>query len=121
MDHPEFHDLIVASPGELLICLSYLHNGLHDNGQMQELILEISDDTSLLPLHTSLVVTLGGDGTILHVSNLFSQGECPPVLSFSMGTLGFLLPFRKCAHLSSRMWSGQLQGNLNMKSPDLLI
>ncbi|KAF6760190.1 ATP-NAD kinase-like domain-containing protein, partial [Ephemerocybe angulata] len=40
-----------------------------------------------------LVVTLGGDGTILHASSLFSAGEVPPVLSFSMGTLGFLLPF----------------------------
>jgi NADH kinase len=42
-----------------------------------------------------LVVTLGGDGTILHASSLFSVGAVPPVLSFSMGTLGFLLPFRK--------------------------
>lgn len=42
-----------------------------------------------------LVVTLGGDGTILHASSLFSVGAVPPVLSFSMGTLGFLLPFRE--------------------------
>ncbi|KZP19586.1 ATP-NAD kinase [Athelia psychrophila] len=40
-----------------------------------------------------LVVTLGGDGTILHASSLFNTGAVPPVLSFSMGTLGFLLPF----------------------------
>jgi NAD kinase len=40
------------------------------------------------------VVTLGGDGTILHVSSLFN-GRVPPIVSFSMGTLGFLLPFRK--------------------------
>lgn len=42
---------------------------------------------------TDLVLTLGGDGTVLHVSQLFSSGECPPVLCFSMGSLGFLLPF----------------------------
>ena len=42
-----------------------------------------------------LVVTLGGDGTILRASSLFRTGPVPPVLSFSMGTLGFLLPFRK--------------------------
>ena len=42
-----------------------------------------------------LVVTLGGDGTILHAASLFSLGAVPPVLSFSMGTLGFLLPFRE--------------------------
>ncbi|KAH9988037.1 ATP-NAD kinase [Russula vinacea] len=41
-----------------------------------------------------LVITLGGDGTILHASSLFKVGAVPPVLSFSMGTLGFLLPFR---------------------------
>ncbi|KAH6914322.1 NADH kinase [Coprinopsis sp. MPI-PUGE-AT-0042] len=40
-----------------------------------------------------LVVTFGGDGTILHASSLFSAGAVPPVLSFSLGTLGFLLPF----------------------------
>ncbi|TDL17581.1 ATP-NAD kinase [Rickenella mellea] len=40
-----------------------------------------------------LVLTLGGDGTILHASSLFKAGAVPPVLSFSMGTLGFLLPF----------------------------
>ncbi|KAJ1649456.1 NADH kinase pos5 [Dispira simplex] len=38
------------------------------------------------------VITLGGDGTVLHVSSLFPQAM-PPVISFSMGTLGFLLPF----------------------------
>ncbi|OXG25877.1 NADH kinase [Cryptococcus neoformans Tu259-1] len=74
MDHPSVDNLIVASPG----------------------------DQASLPLHTSLVLTLGGDGTILHVSNLFSQGECPPVLSFSMGSLGFLLPFHISA-LSSAL------------------
>ncbi|KAL6235460.1 hypothetical protein BDW75DRAFT_230306 [Aspergillus navahoensis] len=38
-----------------------------------------------------LSVTLGGDGTILHASSLFSTCvNVPPMLSFSMGTLGFL-------------------------------
>ncbi|KAG2085493.1 ATP-NAD kinase-like domain-containing protein, partial [Suillus discolor] len=32
-----------------------------------------------------LVVTLGGDGTILHAASLFSLAAVPPVLSFSMG------------------------------------
>jgi len=35
---------------------------------------------------------LGGDGTLLHASSIF-QKSCPPVLSFSMGSLGFLTPF----------------------------
>lgn len=38
-----------------------------------------------------LTTTLGGDGTILHASSLFSaERRVPPILSFSMGTLGFL-------------------------------
>ncbi|KAJ5485536.1 NADH kinase pos5 [Penicillium diatomitis] len=38
-----------------------------------------------------LTVTLGGDGTILHASSLFATcPNVPPVLSFSMGSLGFL-------------------------------
>ena len=38
-----------------------------------------------------LVVTFGGDGTILHAASLFATApRLPPILSFSMGTLGFL-------------------------------
>ena len=38
-----------------------------------------------------LIVTFGGDGTILHAASLFTTASSvPPVLSFSMGTLGFL-------------------------------
>ena len=40
---------------------------------------------------TDLVCTLGGDGTILRASSLFSHATAvPPVLSFAMGTIGFL-------------------------------
>ena len=38
-----------------------------------------------------MAITLGGDGTILHASALFATSRnVPPILSFSMGTLGFL-------------------------------
>ncbi len=40
-----------------------------------------------------LIVTLGGDGTILRAASLFSRELVPPILSFSLGTLGFLLPY----------------------------
>jgi NAD+ kinase len=36
-----------------------------------------------------LVICLGGDGTILHVSSLF-QGAVPPLVAFDLGSLGFL-------------------------------
>lgn len=39
-------------------------------------------------------VTLGGDGTVLHLASLFEKDEpLPPVISFAMGSLGFLTPF----------------------------
>lgn len=39
-------------------------------------------------------MTLGGDGTVLHLASLFREDEpLPPLASFAMGTLGFLTPF----------------------------
>lgn len=52
-------------------------------------------DTKLATDQASLfdfVVTLGGDGTVLYTSWLF-QHVVPPVLSFSLGSLGFLTKF----------------------------
>lgn len=41
-----------------------------------------------------LCITLGGDGTVLHLASLFSEDKpLPPCISFAMGTLGFLTPF----------------------------
>ncbi|GMM29813.1 NADH/NAD(+) kinase [Martiniozyma asiatica (nom. inval.)] len=40
----------------------------------------------------SFVITLGGDGTVLHASTLF-QTVVPPIVSFSLGSLGFLTTF----------------------------
>lgn len=51
------------------------------------------DDSTPLGLSdkTDLVCTLGGDGTILRASSLFSYAATvPPILSFAMGTIGFL-------------------------------
>jgi NAD+ kinase len=44
------------------------------------------------PEKFDLVLTLGGDGTVLFTSWLF-QGIVPPILSFSLGSLGFLTNF----------------------------
>ena len=44
------------------------------------------------PEKFDLVLTLGGDGTVLYTSWLF-QRVVPPILSFSLGTLGFLTNF----------------------------
>ncbi|KAL8769897.1 MAG: hypothetical protein Q9194_005319, partial [Teloschistes cf. exilis] len=45
----------------------------------------------VLSKKVDLTATFGGDGTILRASSLFSTAcSVPPILSFSMGTLGFL-------------------------------
>ncbi|ORY70943.1 ATP-NAD kinase-like domain-containing protein [Pseudomassariella vexata] len=50
-----------------------------------------SSDPTHFPTKIDLVATLGGDGTILRAASLFSlHASVPPILSFSMGTLGFL-------------------------------
>lgn len=47
--------------------------------------------TTSMPEKADMVTTLGGDGTILHAASLFGLHEdVPPILAFSMGTLGFL-------------------------------
>eukprot|EP00943_MAST-04B_sp_MAST-4B-sp1_P007868 g7868.t1 len=38
------------------------------------------------------VISIGGDGTILWIGRIFN-GPVPPVMSFAMGSLGFLTPF----------------------------
>ena len=77
-------------PDTALILEPYVANELHEhfsfpvyapNGQGNAQYHEKVDFTS----------TLGGDGTILHAASLFATAKsCPPILSFSMGTLGFL-------------------------------
>jgi len=56
------------------------------------------------------MVTLGGDGTILHAASLFSTSPVvPPVLSFALGTLGFLGPWQWKDYKTavSAVWTGQ--------------
>ena len=50
------------------------------------------DDDPNLDRLIDFIICLGGDGTILWVSNLFPRAV-PPVVSFAMGSLGFLTAF----------------------------
>lgn len=52
------------------------------------------------PEKFDLVLTLGGDGTVLFTSWLF-QRIVPPILSFSLGSLGFLTNFEFTQHQSA--------------------
>lgn len=54
----------------------------------------ISAEHWLSTAEVDFCVTLGGDGTVLHLASLFRDDEpLPPLVSFAMGTLGFLTPF----------------------------
>ncbi|AEE76456.1 unnamed protein product [Arabidopsis thaliana] len=52
------------------------------------------DDKEISLLHTKvdLLITLGGDGTVLWAASMF-KGPVPPIVPFSMGSLGFMTPF----------------------------
>lgn len=69
------------------------------------------------PEKFDLVLTLGGDGTILYTSWLF-QRIVPPVLSFALGSLGFLTNFEFAAyktHLDRVMGEQGMRVNLRMR------
>ncbi|KAG5916348.1 hypothetical protein E4U61_003683 [Claviceps capensis] len=69
------------------------------------------------PQKFDLVLTLGGDGTVLFTSWLF-QRIVPPVLSFSLGSLGFMTTFdfdKHRAHLSRVMDDDGMKINLRMR------
>ncbi|PIA27236.1 hypothetical protein AQUCO_08200035v1 [Aquilegia coerulea] len=68
---PDVHDIFARIPGFGFVQTFYTH------------------DTSNLHERVDFVACLGGDGVILHASNIF-RGAVPPVVSFNLGSLGFL-------------------------------
>ncbi|KAL4730000.1 NAD(+) kinase [Fusarium chlamydosporum] len=69
------------------------------------------------PEKFDLVLTLGGDGTVLFTSWLF-QRIVPPVLSFSLGSLGFMTTFefeKYKEHLNRVMGDDGMKINLRMR------
>lgn len=68
---PDVHDVFARIPGFGFVQTFY------------------SQDTSDLHERVDFVACLGGDGVILHASNIFG-GAVPPVVSFNLGSLGFL-------------------------------
>ncbi|KAI8332430.1 ATP-NAD kinase-like domain-containing protein [Chlamydoabsidia padenii] len=61
-------------------------------------------------------ISLGGDGTMLHLSSLFPKAV-PPVICFSMGTLGFLMSFKfqHYANVLDDMMNGRFALMLRMR------
>jgi NAD+ kinase len=69
------------------------------------------------PEKFDLVLTLGGDGTVLYTSWLF-QRIVPPILSFSLGSLGFMTNFEFAQYkesLNSIMGEDGMRVNLRMR------
>ncbi|KAF2425293.1 ATP-NAD kinase, partial [Tothia fuscella] len=69
------------------------------------------------PEKFDLVLTLGGDGTVLYTSWLF-QRIVPPILSFSLGSLGFLTNFEFAEYKESLdliMGEDGMRVNLRMR------
>lgn len=69
------------------------------------------------PEKFDLVLTLGGDGTVLFTSWLF-QRIVPPILSFSLGSLGFMTNFEFAQYkesLSKVMGDAGMRVNLRMR------
>ena len=43
---------------------------------------------------TDIIITFGGDGTLMHCSSIFQNRPIPPIMSFDFGSMGFLSPFQ---------------------------
>lgn len=99
----EMVEWLLARPDDITV---YVDNNLRklrrfdapaivENHSKAERLLKFwkKDTAARHPENFDLVVTLGGDGTVLYVLNLF-QRVVPPVMSFALGSLGFLTNFR---------------------------
>lgn len=89
-NYPSVNIIVVPEVAEELNSLSESNNIVENNTDQ---IPIYTGPVNEIITRTDLLVSLGGDGTILRGVSLFSNTTVPPVLSFSLGTLGFLLPF----------------------------
>ena len=56
-----------------------------------------------------IIICLGGDGTLLYASSLFEK-SIPPIMSFNLGSLGFLTPFNFATYQETleRLFAGNM-------------
>ncbi|KLU85703.1 NADH kinase POS5 [Magnaporthiopsis poae ATCC 64411] len=74
-----------------LVFESRIASAIHESLPFPIYTTSGGDPSLQFPNKIDLVTTLGGDGTILRAASLFSlQASVPPILSFSMGSVGFL-------------------------------
>ncbi|KAL2195121.1 ATP-NAD kinase-like domain-containing protein [Corynascus similis CBS 632.67] len=82
-------------PGLNLVFENHIAQDIHETLPFPVYTTDPSNASTLFARKIDLVTTMGGDGTILRAASLFSMhNSVPPILSFSMGTLGFLGEWR---------------------------
>ncbi|KAL1837016.1 hypothetical protein VTJ49DRAFT_4385 [Mycothermus thermophilus] len=78
-------------PEMKLVFESHVARDIHETLPFPIYTTDPQNAPALFAKKIDLVTTMGGDGTILRAASLFSMhNSVPPILSFSMGTLGFL-------------------------------
>ncbi|KAK1756956.1 ATP-NAD kinase-like domain-containing protein [Echria macrotheca] len=78
-------------PGLNLVFEAHVAQSIHETLPFPIYSTDPSDYPVKFAQKIDLVTTMGGDGTILRAASLFSShNSVPPILAFSMGTLGFL-------------------------------
>lgn len=75
-----------GSGKQLLATTTSSSDDIMSNGDNQQHSADLED--------ADLIVTLGGDGTIMYASHIFS-GPVPPILPIAGGSMGFLTPFAR--------------------------
>ncbi|KAI8327903.1 ATP-NAD kinase-like domain-containing protein [Choanephora cucurbitarum] len=63
-----------------------------------------------------LIITLGGDGTLLFAASMF-QSKVPPIMPFHLGTFGFLTPFLFTTYRAqlNKLFEGNLESVNRMR------
>lgn len=89
---PDSRDLLIKAA-------TYLHEEYNINVYIEEYAFkELTEYDFMHEYHNSdalkidFILSFGGDGTLLHISELFPK-LCPPIMPFALGSLGFLTPF----------------------------
>jgi NAD+ kinase len=90
-----------------------VHQELAEKGGLQDVYTYTPDQGRRLGEFIDFVVCLGGDGVLLHTAQLFGE-NVPPIISFHLGSLGFLSQHRydsMCESLKSVIY-----GNTTLES-----
>lgn len=102
-----------AYPGTYIIAEPHTADEIHDSLPSA---VYTTQSSATLASKVDLISTLGGDGTILRAASLFANTPLvPPVLSFGMGTLGFLGEWK--IHEYKRAFREVFMSGANLERP----